>query len=404
MAISKSTADQIQSWYTTYLGREADAGGLQNWASALDSGANVSDLQSAFQRDASSEISARQSAVPATSSGGGGSSTGLINSIPGVSFADYNGKQVRVDDYYKKDLTDNAADLGKRLGRTITAQEYDAMINPDTYGARWGNVANPGKSSGPALLSQTDLTQRSVSPATETVSGQMGSLLSADSPYMQSARARGQRAAASRGLINSSMAGTAGESAAIDAALQIATPDAATYGRASDYNTALANQTAQYNADVQNDFTQRQLDRNQQQSLAQMQDATSRYTAELSSNTSRYNTDADYRRTIDANRDSLVNNILMSGDSISPDRKAAMLEQLGMGTAARRDAGGNVIPGTGLAGAIYVIDSVSADLVAPSQQQFRGIVGGNAGGVGNGDGGDGGGSGGDGGFGGGISV
>jgi hypothetical protein len=205
-------------------------------------------------------------------------------------------------------------------------------------------------------------------------------------------------------LINSSMAGTAGESAAIDAALQIAAPDAATYGRASDYNTALANQTAQYNADVQNDFTQRQLDRNQQQSLAQMQDATSRYTAELSSNTSRYNTDADYRRTIDANRDSLVNNILMSGDSISPDRKAAMLEQLGMGTAARRDAGGNVIPGTGLAGAIYVIDSVSADLVAPSQQQFRGIVGGNAGGVGNGDGGDGGGSGGDGGFGGGISV
>jgi hypothetical protein len=52
----------------------------------------------------------------------------------------------------------------------------------------------------------------------------------------------------------------------------------------------------------------------------------------------------------------LVNQIINNMD-LSPDRKAAMLEALGEGTSAN---GSN--PGTGLAGASYVIGSTAADL------------------------------------------
>lgn len=60
----------------------------------------------------------------------------------------------------------------------------------------------------------------------DTVSGQLEGLLSSDSPYLTRARSSAQNTAASRGLQNSSIAATAGEAAAIDAALPIAQQDA----------------------------------------------------------------------------------------------------------------------------------------------------------------------------------
>lgn len=61
----------------------------------------------------------------------------------------------------------------------------------------------------------------------ETTRGQMESLLDSDSVYLQRARARAAEQSAARGLQNSSIGAGAGEAAAIDAALPIASQDAA---------------------------------------------------------------------------------------------------------------------------------------------------------------------------------
>ena len=59
-----------------------------------------------------------------------------------------------------------------------------------------------------------------------TVEGRMEGLLSSSSPYIKRARTGAKQQAASRGLLNSSIAAGAGEAAAIDAALPIAQQDA----------------------------------------------------------------------------------------------------------------------------------------------------------------------------------
>jgi len=69
----------------------------------------------------------------------------------------------------------------------------------------------------------------------------MSELLSANSPYIQQARGGATRAAAARGLQNSSIAGQGGEQAAIAAALPIAQSDAATYDRRALTNQGEAN-------------------------------------------------------------------------------------------------------------------------------------------------------------------
>lgn len=60
----------------------------------------------------------------------------------------------------------------------------------------------------------------------QLVSKQLEGLLASESPYLTAARSRAQREANARGLLNTTMAGTAGEAAAIEAALPIATSDA----------------------------------------------------------------------------------------------------------------------------------------------------------------------------------
>lgn len=237
-------------------------------------------------------------------------------------------------------------------------------------------LRTPPVPTGPNLIPGEDLRNRVINPGTETVNGQMTGLLKEDSQYMQLARADAQRQAAERGMTNSTMAASAGTDAAIRSVLPIATSDAGIFGKASDYNTALENQRVMYNADTMNQFARDQLGYQNQQKLqqgqlaqqmtiAQMQNETERWRAEMSDATSRYNTDSQFRQQADNQKLSLANNILMTTD-VSPDRKAALLEQLGFGTAAKRNADGTVTAGTGMAGAVYVIDDIAADL-APQQ-------------------------------------
>ena len=123
-----------------------------------------------------------------------------------------------------------------------------------------GNVFNKGvqdgyvDSSGSVVGGTRDFeaTTRDVNAPTETVAGQLESLLSSGSPYLEQARTGAAQTANARGLLNTSMAAGAGEAAAIDRALPIATADATTYGTAARENQGYTNTAGQFNAAAKN--------------------------------------------------------------------------------------------------------------------------------------------------------
>jgi hypothetical protein len=90
----------------------------------------------------------------------------------------------------------------------------------------------------------------------QTVAGQVQKITSADSGIIQQARTRALQSMNQRGLLNSSIAQTAADSAAYDAAIPIATADA-----------AQASKAAGYNADEQNQFAVKNQDTNTQVGL-----------------------------------------------------------------------------------------------------------------------------------------
>lgn len=85
-------------------------------------------------------------------------------------------------------------------------------------------------------------TATTVNPATQTVAGQLQSILNVNNPLMQQARSKALQTANASGLRNSSMAQTSADLAMYDKALQIATPDASTYYDANKTSTAATNQ------------------------------------------------------------------------------------------------------------------------------------------------------------------
>lgn len=107
-----------------------------------------------------------------------------------------------------------------------------------------------------SLSGMQQSTDWNVDPKTQTVAGQLNSVIASDSPIMQQARARAMQTMNSRGLSNTSVAVGAADSAVYDKALQIATPDAATFADAAKTNAGTKNQfnlqnnaiTAQTNA------------------------------------------------------------------------------------------------------------------------------------------------------------
>jgi hypothetical protein len=116
---------------------------------------------------------------------------------------------------------------------------------PSTGGGIIGNAA--GGSSNPNW----------VVDAPQTVSGQFNNLTNGDNVLMQKARTQALEGMNGRGLVNSSLAQTAGDSAAYDAALQIAKPDAATNAAAAQTNAQLRNSMgiAQLNSQTSKDIT-----------------------------------------------------------------------------------------------------------------------------------------------------
>ena len=94
--------------------------------------------------------------------------------------------------------------------------------------------------------------QSAVNRGTETVAGQVDSILAKDSPLMQRARALALQNMAKRGLVNSSMAQGAGVASMTDQATQIGGADAQIYSQRAIANMDAANQASQFNAGENN--------------------------------------------------------------------------------------------------------------------------------------------------------
>lgn len=134
------------------------------------------------------------------------------------------------------------------LGGYGTAAGLDKDRYDYVYDAQkgWSKPVKTPPKTGLNLSQLQGVTRWDVAP-NETVRSQLQQIIADDSPLMQQARARAMQASNARGLLNSSMAATAGESALYDAAMPIATQDAATYARAGEFNAGQANTFARDN-------------------------------------------------------------------------------------------------------------------------------------------------------------
>lgn len=89
-------------------------------------------------------------------------------------------------------------------------------------------------------------------PAADTVAGRVDQIIKADSPLMQTAATRAKQMMNARGLLNTTMAGQAGEQAVIETALPMAQQDAAASLQTKQFNTGNENQAMQFNAGAGN--------------------------------------------------------------------------------------------------------------------------------------------------------
>ncbi|MDR1613679.1 MAG: hypothetical protein LBT97_12985 [Planctomycetota bacterium] len=106
----------------------------------------------------------------------------------------------------------------------------------------------------------------------QTVAGQIKGILASNSPLLQQAETAAKQAANARGLANSSMAVTAGQSALYNAALPIAQADAQTHASNAQYNADAANTATKYNADATNTANQYNANATNQMVIQQMQE------------------------------------------------------------------------------------------------------------------------------------
>lgn len=107
-----------------------------------------------------------------------------------------------------------------------------------------------------------------INPATDTVEGRIGNIVSSGSPLMKQAETRALQGMNARGLINSSMAVGAGQSALYDAALPIAQQDASMFHEQRIRNQDAENQALQFTADAGNRVNLQNLQGRQQMEQA----------------------------------------------------------------------------------------------------------------------------------------
>jgi hypothetical protein len=127
-----------------------------------------------------------------------------------------------------------------------------------------GNVAAPNASTYDAAQ-LNDPTKWNVTPD-QTVEGRINNLTDPNNPLIALARTRAKEEQNASGRLNSSMAETAADVAAYQAALPIAQSDAATFSKSAGYNADQSNQFAVHNVDSTN--TSRQFNAGEQNKLS----------------------------------------------------------------------------------------------------------------------------------------
>jgi len=146
----------------------------------------------------------------------------------------------------------------------ITSGLIDQPVTPPVTAVP-GTVANTDGTTFPAVTPPTAAPatytagQRTVDAGNETVAGQMQGLIQENAPLMQMARTSANQQMNSRGLLNSSMAVTASDQAAYQAALPIAQADASVYDTNAKQNLAYQNEALKTNTSAINDMTGRNL-------------------------------------------------------------------------------------------------------------------------------------------------
>lgn len=132
----------------------------------------------------------------------------------------------------------------------------------------------------------------------QTMAGQMNGLIAKNSPHIQLAEMRARERANEMGLVNSSMAVTAGQMAAYDAAMPIAQNDANTHAKAAGYNADIANQFSMQNVGWQNEAGKFSADAANQAGIHNAGNKTSLITNRERNETSKWTSqlDADVRR------------------------------------------------------------------------------------------------------------
>jgi hypothetical protein len=147
----------------------------------------------------------------------------------------------------------NSAASTTPINTGATATNPTAGVTPQTYNATTTQVNAP----------------------TETVQGQVNSILATDNPLMQRARTLATQQMAQRGLVNSSMNAGAGVAAMTDKAMQIGSQDAQTYSQRALANTEATNQASQFNTSATNDLYKFGQNAKLQTNLATQQQAAS---------------------------------------------------------------------------------------------------------------------------------
>ena len=368
MALNQSTTQKVSDWFQNYNEptaglEESTPGVMKNPSSPVPP---VRSAPTVIQQQSDGDSRGPNVLIPPTTIPGTGAPTGTNTFGAGGAF----GTQGTTPTYIPQDLPPVVPPPPPPPPQTTTgvlnSQTPPPSPPPATTPATPAPVTTPAtptpangitstltgqhNANGSTTITPSSLTTRTIDPATETVQGQQTSLLNQNSPYVQGFRDRAVRAANDRGLANSTMAGTGGEEAAAQASLPIAEADAGIYGKAHDYNTALANQALMFNVDSQNQFQLQSNTIEGQRAIANISAASAanvaginaasalstaslsaenqRFIAQANNAQSRYNTDSNYRLQQDQQRHTILNNIIQNMD-MDPAYKKRLADAYG---------------------------------------------------------------------------
>lgn len=201
---------QITALYKQQLGRAPDAQGMEYWTNIANT-QGIDTVRSAF---------------------------GLTKEVQG-----YSQFQPGVNS-----LPTSAPTTGDRIFTNLPPEQIQARLDqlqgngPDRAPNNWQDLDRPGNERYQSIMTGTNAVNRQINPATDTMQGQLNTLLQNQNPLMQRAYYQGLDMANSRGLLNSSMASEAAQAAMMDVALPIAQNDAGTYYDQGTRNQGFQNQ------------------------------------------------------------------------------------------------------------------------------------------------------------------